>query len=346
MNRSVLGWFVFSVMLILGSPSNAADGSCYGKFPDLFGGVCWSCAFPIKIFGNTALVSDSQEDYDSRESSSPICYCEGATKVGIPVSFWEPARMVEVTRTPYCFPLLGGVKISTGVNEESYGAVTSDVPAGGIPMAKSSFRHVNYYINPLMYVLDVLLDNSCLEQKGFDMAYMSPIDPTHNDEELAGIMAPYAFPFGGALAQGACAADCIAATTGISRPELFWCSGCNGSVYPLTGFANAHIGMEQVGRLHTHRILAKFHAAGTQWATTGEQGMCSYYPQIIMDKRAYKVTRLYYKPQTQKVNGRCCDPVGRSTILSAVGAEVPMVGEDVGYMIFRKRDCCQGAVGF
>lgn len=324
-------------------PAQAESDTCHGEFPNLINGVCWSCTFPIKMFGSTSLVSMGQEDFDSYHGD-PFCYCPGGTKVGTPVSFWEPARMVDVTRTPYCFPLLGGIKIDAGVNDMAYGAISSDQVAG-IGTTRSSFRQVNYYLNPIMYVLDVMLDNSCIENKGIDVAYISALDPTHNDEELAGILAPYAFPFGGSAALGACAADCVTATAGFPRSELFWCAGCNGTLYPLTGTANAHISLEQVGRLHAQRILAKFHAAGTQWATFGNDAMCGYYPKIIMDKRAYKLSRLYYRPQTTKINGKCCDPLGRTTIHNSPGAEVPIVGEDIGYLLFRKRDCCQGVLG-
>lgn len=42
-----------------------ADAICTGKFPNLITDVCWSCMFPIKLFGSTNLVSDGQEDFDS-----------------------------------------------------------------------------------------------------------------------------------------------------------------------------------------------------------------------------------------------------------------------------------------
>ena len=72
--------------------------------------------------------------------------------------------------------------------------------------------------------------------------------------------------------------------------------------------------------------------------------MCTLYPQIIMDKRQYKFQRLYPRPQTTKINGRCCDPLGRSTILTESGTEAPTSDfRDYGYAIFRKRDCCSGA---
>jgi len=52
---------------------------------------------------------------------------------------------------------------------------------------------------------------------------------------------------------------------------------------------------------------------------------------------------LYPVPQTRKIAGRCCQPFGRSTILWGAGREIPQIGEDFAYLIFRKRNCCEGA---
>jgi TraU protein. len=65
-----------------------------------------------------------------------------------------------------------------------------------------------------------------------------------------------------------------------------------------------------------------------------------------MDKTNYKYHMLYPVPQTRKINGKCCQPLGRSEIKWGAGREFPFAGEDFAYQIFRKRNCCQGAVGF
>jgi conjugal transfer pilus assembly protein TraU len=63
-----------------------------------------------------------------------------------------------------------------------------------------------------------------------------------------------------------------------------------------------------------------------------------------MDKRQYKFQRIgQVKPQTEKINGKCCDPLGRSTILAQSGTEPPTKeAMNLTYAIFRKRDCCSG----
>lgn len=82
------------------------------------------------------------------------------------------------------------------------------------------------------------------------------------------------------------------------------------------------------------------------WAASGDDGLCGYYIQPVMDKTNYKYHMLYPVPQTRKINGKCCQPLGRSEIKWGAGREFPFAGEDFAYQIFRKRNCCQGAVGF
>jgi len=62
--------------------------------------------------------------------------------------------------------------------------------------------------------------------------------------------------------------------------------------------------------------------------------------QPIMDKTQYKLQMVYPVPNTQKVDGQCCQPFGRSTMIWGAGKEFPVEGEDFAYQIFRKRNCC------
>jgi len=113
-------------------------------------------------------------------------------------------------------------------------------------------------------------------------------------------------------------------------------------MYPLNGHVASHIGGVQASSLIVSRLIAKMHREGLMSAASGDNGMCGYYPQLLMDKTNYKY-QMHFPVAQNKINGRCCQPLGRSTMLWGAGKEIPMVGEDFAYMIFRKRDCCQGA---
>lgn len=330
--------------LALGSGSaSAASPACTGEFRNFVTDVCWSCVFPIKLFGSLRLGGNDQEDVDSI-GTKLACNCN--LDIGAPISFWEPSRLIDVTRSPYCMVNLGGTEPSISHNKYQLGGVVGRQSQGsgngaGVQVGmEESFWHVHWYIQPLMGVLGVVTDTSCLENKGFDLAYLSEIDPTHDDIELENLLTPDAFLFGNMFAQAACAADCVAATAGFPMSSLYWCGGCNGPLFPLSATVKAHVGYPQATSLMAQRITAKLHRAGTQWSGAGSDGMCGSYPKIQMDKSEYKYTMINPVSQTEKINGRCCQPFGRTTALFGANKTIPGK-ENYGYMLYRKRDCCQ-----
>lgn len=317
----------------------SSSPTCVGQFLNPITDICWSCILPLKI-GDMSMLTDNQEENGT--SGQAFCWCSaaetGVPKVGVSISFWEPARTVEVVRRPYCFPSLGGVKLDPGIDAPAHGRIGENGKR-----TPASFYQVHWYVNPVLYWLEILVDNPCLEQNVFDLAYFTEVDPLWSDSELTFVLNPEAALFTSPLAQAACAADCVAATSGFSMSELFWCAGCQGGMYPLNGWVATHIGGVQASSLLTQRFTNKMHREGLIWSASGKDGMCGYVMQPLMDKRNYKTSMTYPVRQTDKINGRCCQPFGRSTILWGAGKSYPYRGEDFAYMLFRKRDCCMGA---
>ena len=125
--------------------------------------------------------------------------------------------------------------------------------------------------------------------------------------------------------------------------SLFWCAGCQGSIYPMTGHVTTHIGGVQASVLLTQRMTAKMHRQLTTFATAGSRGLFGPYPQPIFDNTHYKLQMTYPVPATAKVAGQCCQPYGRTTITWGAGKSFPVQGVDFSYQLFRKRNCCVGA---
>lgn len=311
-------------------------GVCQGKFANPITDICWSCLFPITL-GGIRIMTMGQED--TGNPGGFLCTCTDPLRIGIKTAFWEPARRVDVTRTPYCFVSLGGIKIDPGIR----------APEGEVRLqqdnTKQSSYQVHWYIDPILYWLEVLLDFICLETGSFDVAYITEVDPTWNDDELTMLLNPETFLFGNPIAQAACAGDCVLSSFGFGSNVLFWCAGCQGSIYPLNGHVQAHVSHVQASSLLVQRMTAKLHREFLMWGTSGEDGLCGIYPSPVMDKTQYKYHMLYPIPQTQKINRRCCQPYGRTTALWGAGKSYPYKGEDFAYMIFRKKNCCLG-VGF
>ncbi len=326
---------LLSCFLLTATVSMAHAASCKGKFPNPITDICWSCVFPIHMAG-VKVDPFSQEDAH-QDGGNPLCWCGNPPKIGIKLGFWEPLRRVDVVREPFCMASLGGISLNPGFEAPAHGRSLQDA------QTQSSFYQVHWYIDPEIFILQAILDSSCIENKGFDVAYLTEFDPLWGDDELTRIINPEVYLFANLPARAACAADCIAATVSFPSNTLYWCAGCQGSMYPLNGNIAAHIGGVQASSLLVQRITAKLHREGAMWGAHGEAGRCGYYPIPLMDKTAYKYQMLYPIPQTKKIAGKCCQPFGRSTMLWGAGREFPYEGEDFVYQIFRKRNCCQGA---
>lgn len=315
--------------------SFANADTCTGKFANPITDICWSCMFPMKIGGKTLIAMD-QEDTPNPDGTNPVCFCGSPPNAGLKVSFWEAVRRIDVVREPFCMVSLGGIKMDMGFDAPPHGRTTTDA------QTKSSFYQAHWYIDPIMFYIQVIMDSNCLENKGFDVAYLTELDPLWNDDELTRFLNPDVYLFGNMIAQAACAVDCATATLGFPNNLFFWCAGCQGSMYPLNGNVSAHHGGVQASSLIASRLIAKMHREMIMWSASGADGMCGYYPQPLMDKTSYKYQMIYPIPQTQKIAGKCCQPLGRSTMLWGAGKEFPYKGEDFAYEIFRKRNCCQG----
>lgn len=305
-------------------------GKCIGRFVNPITDICWSCLFPITICG--LKVSPNNEDTDNPHT--PICTCgRPIPRIGLPISFWEPARLIDVTRVKFCLVNMGGIQIGSdsvrGHGNISTGATTHNI--------KNSFYQVHYYLYPVLFWLELLTDFVCMDKGQLDIAYITEFDPLWNDDETAFVLNPEAVIFGNPIAQAACAADCTAATAHFSLEALFWCAGCQGGIYPFTGHVPYHVGGVQASLLIVTKMLAKMHREGLAEGTSGAAALCGKYPMPIILKSQYKQQMTYPLATTGKGG---CRPLGRTSVTWEGGKEKPYVGEDFGYLIWRKRNCC------
>lgn len=320
---------VLSLLVIYICAIQAVHPSCRGRFVNPVTDICWSCIFPITIGGFR--VSANGEDTSNPRTF--ICKCSRPfPRFGLPISFWEPVRLVDVTRTPYCLVNMGGISIA---NKGVHGA--GSVANGHQGRLRSSFYQVHWYLYPVIFWLELLVDFVCMEKGDFDLAYLTELDPFWNDDETGFLLNPEAVLFGNPIAQAACVADCALATGGFPSDKLFWCAGCQGSMYPFSGTISAHVGGVQASLLALQRMTAKLHREGLLWGTIGRNAWCDKYPMPIIQKTQYKTQMLYPVPAT---GSRQCYPLGRSEVLWGSGKEWPYQGEDFGYLIWRKRACC------
>jgi len=319
-----------------GAPA-AGLSTCVGRLPNLVEDICWSCMFPISLGASPLINLHSQEDNGSNPPN-PICSCVVNPTIGLSTGFWEPARIVEVVRRPYCLVSMGGVDVDPGIPAPEAGR---SADASGTTTGQ--FYQAHYYTTTVAQLLSVLLDSPCMEKGAFDLVYMTELDPLWNDDMLTAILSPQSLLFANPVAVAACAADCVAATAGFASKALFWCAGCQGSLYPLDGHTSTGGGGIRTAELIVERLMAKMHNSLVAWGWEGAAGLCGPYLMPEMDKTQYKLQLLYPVPQTNAgLGGRCCQPFGRTTVLWGAGREYPVKGEDFTFLLFRKRNCCAG----
>ena len=311
-----------------------AGSLCHGSFVNPITDVCWSCLFPITI-GNAAIFKGDVAD-NSSNPCIPVCYCKTPfPRFGITTGFWEPIALVDVTRLPFCMVNLGGIQLNMG---SSFGIGSQETANSS---QNNSFYHVHWYHYPLLFWLKVITDGLCLETGDLDIAYLTELDPMWRDEEWGFILNPEAIFFGNPIAQAACAADSLAASSIGPIDKLFWCAGSQGSMYPMTGTVQEHVGGVQASTLITERMAYKMHREGLLWDSLGENGpgLCQTYPSAFMPKSRYRYQMI--NPVATTGSGGC-HPFGATTVTWEAGHEYPFKGEDFGYLVWRKRNCCAG----
>ena len=140
------------------------------------------------------------------------------------------------------------------------------------------------------------------------------------------------------MAQAACAADCLAASTYLPIDFLFWCSGCQGGMYPSNGKITAHSTSIQSSLLATSRLILKMHRQTLLPITSGPEAICSSNPSPMIKKSQYRMQLTVPVPTIDPYQG--CNPLGKTSFTWENYKEIPVKGEDFNYLIWRKRNCC------
>lgn len=330
--------FSLIIVLICFSSNCFADTSkCVGKFINPITDICWSCIFPISIGGKK--IKSGSSRVDTPNPSNIICGCtqDGVPRVGVTIGFWEPVRLIDVTRKAMCLVNMGGVNLGydryQGTNAKSY---------DGDETNQHSFYHTHLYIYPVIAWLKLITDLGCLTKgETMDIAYMSEYDPTYKND--SNFLDPEVYLFSNPIAQIACSADCISATTHLPQDNLFWCAGCLGSIYPFSGNVATHVGGVQASSLLSIRALAKLHRVGLARKTATDDN--SINGELCSNQLAFKIIKSQYRlqmtyPISATKGSLACNPLGMSDALHNSGKEFPYKGEDYGYLVWRKKNCC------
>lgn len=319
---------IFILLLILQIELSAVCKPTGALTVDIVAKADYTAMFPLKVSGITLARGRIPDAFSS--VNSPICICPAPPpifqRIGLPVGFYEPSKLIEVVKDPYCFPLMGFG--SSGGDDGTLAGTSGDDGIGN----QSTFFQGHFYHFPVYALLGMFVDWACVESSDFDLAYITEVDPLWNNDTLSAIINPEALLFGNPITNLACMADSVsAATANIPLDILFWCKGSWGNAYPLTGQTGGD-GYVEASASVASSLIYKLHRQLISWASWGY--LCSKYPAPIWTKSAYRLQIV------SPIQSPYASVIGTTGTLWSFGKNPPFVGDNFGYLIFKKRECC------
>ena len=207
----------------------AASSGCSNLPIDVVNEVCWDCLYPMKLGGVTILEGSLPDSPPEGLQQNAICQCPTTAypwvRIGLTFTFWEPARLIETVKTPYCFPAIG-----YQLNNPNPGSHQGSTQKNSDTSHGTTFAQVHYYAFAIMAYVSSVISAKCGSGNNagnsFDLAYMTEPDALWNDEMTTVLTFPEELLFANPYAQYSCVADAVAVdVTGLPLNPLFWCMG-------------------------------------------------------------------------------------------------------------------------
>ncbi len=313
--------FAFSAAFASVAPIPAEQRSGDGQVLNPVTEICWSCAFPIHL-------------PQSNTETPIVCSCpKEGTPAGFPIGLWEPSAIVEVTRTPYKFVALNLDCSPKSVKDRG------GVRASGTSL--SSFYHVHYIPVPLFRMLALVPGFNCMKEwKEINPPWCSEWDPSWKHPALAQLFTDPGFDSSLEMINQ-CSKDCKEIKEGAPSDKYWWCAGCLGSYYPLSGHVAHHVSPLKSSALLVHRMLGKIHTI--RWWSNGPNGYdpqdplggwCGQQSLRYLPKSFYKMQMLRPFPSSG------CQPLGTPVQSWENKGSIPDGGEDFAYLVWTQKRCC------
>lgn len=301
--------------------------------------VCYGCMFPVQIAGEPR---DNNVPWLARTSGT-TCTCPsiyfGYPTTGPVYGQWLPIRMVETVRMPFCSTIAGNMGGdssggSAAMSQRLVGGFVGDEDSGG---EKEGYYHFHWFAFPMGVLMDQNISMMCKsnESMDMDMLYMSELDPTWNNDELAITLTPEAPLLANDIALLACLADSVSASVAQPLDILFWCAGAWGEIYPHSGHTPHEGSPPQMHSLIKTRATAGLHRRGLAFQMMGPTAVCANHPNPIMTKSQYKFQTVY--PIAEENFNHW---IGANTFRWGEHRNIPGKGEDWVSIVWAYEQCC------
>ncbi|MEZ9900210.1 TraU family protein [Vibrio breoganii] len=296
--------------------------------------VPWSAMYPIRLAGTR--ISPNGSGTPSGATNKAFCACQDDLGIFVPgftQSMFEPARIIELTRTPDCMMTLGGAEL--GMTNKRLRGTTGSNEQGSGEGASNAFWHYHYFSYPLLLMLEMVVANRCGDgYLSMDLLYVSELDPTWNDPELAFFANPESALFANPISLAACIGDASASAVGQPIDSLYWCAGAWGGLYPLSGFVSNKSSNASKTSLLATRSVASLHRRMLARQTVGDDALCEAPIFPTIPKSQYKMNMMYPVPERSSAHR-----IGEPALKWGEWRNIPSK-EDAIYMLWRYNDCC------
>ena len=260
--------------------------------------VCWSGIFPIYLGGSR--IAGKKKYAPSMRADKTFCNCEkGLLSVpGLTTSLFLPTYMVTLTSKPYCFPELGGVIMSENLGLVNRLAIGNQDLTDGDEQGldNDSDYQFHFAAYPVMRILNSFKLGSCMTDSltSFDYLWLSETLPFWDggDPELLSILTPEAVLLSNPLAWGAIIYDCVVSSLDESSDKIFFGSGCQGSMFPLSG-ETSDPSKESSMSLIANRSFFFVSRIGQLNLTAGKDALCKPVKMPLWKKSTYRIQKMW-----------------------------------------------------
>ena len=262
------------------------------------------------------------------------CYGEYC-RYGALIAFWEPHRIIETVKDPYCTPT---GSLSFLLNEDFIDIDDLEkMQLSGTHSDHSNtedatvFAQVHYLTHPILDVIIDEFDDICLEHSDNHMEYISETDIEWQDIHSS-MWWPEADMFANVSLVEACMADAASSQLGVPIDALYWCMGAWGMLFNMNGHLNQDEYTSGNAGLAARTIA---HMGRRGFLMDAASSTCHAISMPTWIKNYFRLQPLRPTERSIKI------PIGMAPLLWGSGLNnVNMNGDNFAWLLWRLRICC------
>ncbi|BBO87979.1 TraU family protein [Desulfosarcina ovata] len=274
-------------------------------------------------------------DYEFEVLGTCECCYGWWCRYGTLIAFWEPHRIIETVKDPYCSPT-ASQSLLLSLSADDAGSL-DEVFLGGTHADHSNtegatvFAQVHYLTHPMLDAMIDEFDDMCWESSDNGMEYISETD-SEWQEIYSSMWWPEASLFATYPMVETCMADAAAAQFGTPIDALYWCLGAWGTLFNMNGHFNqdeyttGNAGLAARTIAHMGRRGLLMDAASVQ---------CYAISMPIWIKSYFKLQPIRPNEHPFKI------PIGMDPLFWSEGLNrVDPGGDNFAWLLWRLRICC------